>query len=76
MRKMTNLFIAACIVSAALISCKKDHTCTCTYQDAKTGQFATLTSTFNDTKGKAKDKCNEKGNYLHATGAFNITCGL
>lgn len=76
MKKMTNLLAATFLISLAFTSCKKDHTCTCTYQDTKTGQFATQTSTINGTKNKAKNKCTEYGNYLQAIGAFNINCGL
>lgn len=76
MKKLTIVFSALMLLTVSFTSCKKDHTCTCTYSDVKTGQITTQATTIHQTKNKAKAKCNEYGDYLQTIGAFNITCDI
>lgn len=53
MKKILTLGLALVLV-AGLSSCKKDYTCTCTV-----GGTAAGSTTINDTKKNAKEKCDE-----------------
>ena len=62
------LLIATCIATMSLVSCKKDHTCTCT-------AFGIISESMvieDSSKKDAKDKC---GAY-EAEGAGLVSCEL
>ena len=52
---MKNLFILTVFALVALTSCKKDYTCTCTYDFM--GEAVSTSTTINATKADAKKTC-------------------
>jgi hypothetical protein len=65
---MKNLFILTVFALTALTSCKKDYTCTCTA--TVFGVSASSSTIINDTKSKAKDKC-DQGDVADANSTVN-----
>jgi len=55
---MKKVLLIAAVAGLAMVSCKKDYTCECTYSGS--GISGTTSATIKDTKKKAKDAC-EKG---------------
>ncbi len=77
MRKSAGILLAILGSAIVFTSCRKnDYTCTCNYQDSKTGQPATQKLYIHDTKKKANDRCGEYGNYFQSLGAFHISCSI
>ena len=52
MKKIT--LLAAVVIAASFASCKKNYTCSCTWNDDGTSAGS---YTYNNTKKKAKDAC-------------------
>ena len=66
-------FVAA-IAMLGAVSCKKEYTCTCTYDDG-TGTSLTSTSTFEAKKKDAETICDDLQT-LGALGTTGYTCTL
>lgn len=81
---MRSLLLALiCFVCLILVvSCEKDHNCTCTYRDidAETGEYENYSDAFaiyDATKSEAKQKCQELEIGLNLSPTKqNISCGL
>lgn len=74
MKKIVYVAAVALAGTILLPSCKKDYTCSCTYDDG-TGGATTIDATIsNSTKAKAKAACDlMDNNYL---GFTNVQCDL
>ncbi len=64
---MKKVIFAACL-GFFFVSCKKDYTCVC-----RINGFEVSSTTINDTKSKAKDKCNEDDGTTTIDGFGEIT---
>lgn len=63
--KKAKMILSLTFASAALMSCKKDYSCTCTHTDKDVGEGGTTTVTVENytiedaTKDQARAACNE-----------------
>ena len=64
---MKKVLLIAAVAGLSMVSCKKDYTCTCTYNDGSGTQ--TVTYQMKDVKKKdAKSTCNSLGSLWIAAG--------
>jgi len=68
------MFFVAILFVLGAVSCKKDHTCSCTTSDSSGAISETTTSfTINETKSKAEDACTAAN---FTVGTLSTSCAL
>lgn len=68
---MKKVLLIAAVAGLAMVSCKKDYTCECTYSGG--GVSGTTTTTIKDTKKKATDACEKLS---VSAGGTSTTCKI
>lgn len=70
MKKLVLSIAALSLVATTMTSCKKDYTCECTV--TVLGMTTTSSTTINDTKKNAEDKCSATASSAGATATCKI----
>jgi len=77
MKKVASIISGVALLATVSTSCKKSHTCECTYTCSVLGTSTSLTESFTtkDTKKKAKAWCDQIQR-SHEGGGCSASCSL
>ncbi len=74
----TNVCLVLIITALfSFASCKKDYTCTCTYQYSPTSPVQSTSQVYEEsTRGDAKDACDQQKSNLLNSGGVDVECKI